>query len=150
MSTNSRIYLKLKNEDKNKTMKGDEKLINISNNNFETPSVELNGDYISVYCHWDGYFNGVGKALFKYHNTYNHILNMLLFGYLSYVDEGIMSYHAWRGEDEEPWKCVKPNVTNDTKLSESYNYLFDCDTNKWYVKCEETNNEWEELEQHIS
>lgn len=150
MSTNSRIYLKLRESDKGSVVKASTVYINVSENNFETPSVKLDGDYISVYCHWDGYINGVGKALFKYHNTYNHVLNMLLFGYLSYVDKGISAYYAWRGEKIESWEAVKPNITNDTNLSESYDYLFDCDTNKWYVRCEKTNKKWKDLENYIS
>lgn len=152
MSTNSRIYLKLKEEDKNKIAKANKDNIKLNIFVFETPTITLDNDYISVYCHWDGYIKGgVGESLFKYHTEYDKILNMLLFGYLSFITyDEIRPYYAWRGEKEEPWEYVKPNLTNDTKLSESYDYLFDYQTNKWYVRCKETNKKWEDLENYIS
>lgn len=140
MSTNSRIFLKLKEEDKGKIKKAEKTLIDINECNHETPSVKLDGDYISIYCHWDGYVEGVGKALLKYHNTYDHILNMLLFGDLSYVEKSIKAYYAWRGNRIERWDIVQPKLTNNTELYESYNYLFDYETNKWYVSKGKENN----------
>lgn len=138
MSTHCRIYLKLKREDKGKIFKANKSLFEIKYCNYETPSVKLDGNYISVYCHFDGYIKGVGESLIKYYNNYDIILNMLLFGDFSYISENIQPYYAWK--EEENWDFVQPKLSNEMNFSEEYNYLFNYETNKWYVSKNDTNN----------
>lgn len=149
MSSHSRIYLRLKEEDKGKTKQAIPSHFNGANWKYNTPCVVIPNDanYISIYCHWDGYPSGVGYELFTYWNNYNDILNMLLVGDLSYVKErSIQSYYAWRGENEEPWDRVQPNFTERRNLKEQYNYCFDYETNKWYIGAEDN---WQSLEDYL-
>lgn len=61
MSTRCNIYLKINNEDKNKSFTdGDNLLI-------------LKGNYVGIYCHHDGYIDGVGHKLINFYNTYEKL-----------------------------------------------------------------------------
>lgn len=149
MSTNSRIYLRLKEEDKGKNKQSIPSLLNGVEWKYNTPCVVIPNDanYISIYCHWDGHPNGVGYYLFTYWKDYKDILNMLLVGDISYVQEtSIKSYYAWRGEKIEPWNRVQPKFTEKRNLREHYNYCFDYETDMWYIGADE---EWEPLEDYL-
>lgn len=104
-----------------------------------TISVEhADGTVSSVYCHFDGYHDGVGKELRDNHNSLIQAEALVALGDLSTVCSEVVSYHRDRGED---WDDVKPAVfTSKDDLLEAityeeygqeYDYLFS--DGSWYA-----------------
>ena len=99
-------------------------------------AVELdNGTVKSVYCHWDGYPDGVGQDLLnRSFNSTREVEDFIDEGSRSTVDESYYEkYGESRGEELE-----EPNVhasVDDYYSSdiEEYGYLF-TKNNNWYVK----------------
>ena len=135
MATRSTICLVLDKSDIGKELKFDEsKLpegIMYSNEYIgKIESVKLSDSVLEIYHHGDGYPDGVGRTLVDKFNTYDLVLNLLLGGDASsIIGDTIIQYCADGGLD---WKYVKPWLTNDCLLRESYVYKFE--NGKWYFK----------------
>ena len=76
-----------------------------------------NGEYRSVYHHYDGYPEGVGVTLQQHVPSYQSAVQLVRGGDISYIDwnTGFTKYYAkrssWddpRGGKDEPWSWVKP------------------------------------------
>jgi len=90
-----------------------------------------NGKVKSVYCHWDGYPDGVGADLKNLGFTnVNEVLSFIDMGSRSTVDD---SYHEMRGEEivTQLDDSVEEYMNSDL---EEYGYLFTPD-NKWKLIC---------------
>jgi len=93
--------------------------------------VEIDSAYIGIYCHWDGYPSGVGAALLNGFHTYDEILNLILGGSCSHIDESDVRHYANR--KGEKWDWIKPMQGKTQKALVSYfdgswaeyAYLFD-------------------------
>lgn len=166
MSTRSNILVRIKTDDKSTTKKFNPSLVDSIFTNVDggmdndtcrakaeknCKEVELNGDIIQIYHHWDGYPEGVGETLMGEYNTYEKALNLCLGGDISScVDNNYTSY-AVRGED---WKTIKPRMIDTDKPEEifdgiwiEYLYLFDGD--KWLF-AEMGENEWKDLKEYLA
>ena len=142
MSTHSAIILKVKESDKGKTFKFDEtklptKLIGWDDygekDEDKCRNVTLSGDYIGVYCHWDGYPSGVGEALKNNFKTYEDVLNLIVGGFCSSVeDKGVKHYANRKGEK---WDWIKPIQGSISHLSINldFEYLYVFENNSWKV-----------------
>jgi hypothetical protein len=56
-------------------------------------------NYSGVYCHFDGYPEGVGATLKSYYNTPEKVANLIEHGSISYLKKTIKEsrfYHSWR------------------------------------------------------
>ena len=150
MSTKSCVIVKVRKEDLGKVMKFKASLLGVPQDKWEGDSVRdkckdvsLEHAYIGIYCHWDGYPDGVGAALKENFSTYEKALNLVLGGSCSYIAmNGVKRYATRKGEQ---WKYLKPaqddeldNVMSYFDWSE-YAYLFDGD--KWLVNAFD-GNEW--------
>lgn len=107
-----------------------------------------------IYCHFDGYVEGVGATLYDYHNTEDEAKEIISFGSASSIEkntnppenvyhdfdnkaDGIsVYYHRDRGED---WEDTKPryfdsekSYWNDSDIFIEYYYLFK--DGKWFVR----------------
>jgi hypothetical protein len=95
--------------------------------------VELEeGKVISVYCHWDGYIEGVGKDLvrrFPNGTDPKIVESFIREGDRSTVD---LSYAEWRGEECPPQESesVPSFFSGDI---EEYGYLYTAE-GEWLVK----------------
>ena len=105
MSTRSTIWVKIKEEDYGKVLTADvSKLPNAMENfNYDCVPVKIHDHpskdlWLGIYCHWDGYPDGVGKELMEKFTTYEQALNLVLLGQCSYVIDTICAYHNWRNE----------------------------------------------------
>lgn len=149
MATRSTICLVLDKSDIGKELKFDEsKLpegIMYSNEYIgKIESVKLSDSVLEIYHHWDGYPEGVGRTLVDKFNTYDLVLNLLLGGDASsIIGDTIIQYCADGGED---WQYVKPWLTNDCLLSESYVYKFE--NGKWYFKGY-ADSDWVDLAEYL-
>jgi hypothetical protein len=60
------------------------------------------GSVTSVYCHWDGYVDGVGKTLNQHYNTKDKVEALIELGNLSSLDETLettVAYARDQGDD---------------------------------------------------
>jgi len=78
----------------------------------------------TIYCHWDGYIDGVGFELRDNYRNKEAILELLKLGELSALGADIskcVAYHRDRGED----LCEADiNESYDKCRKEEYNYLW--------------------------
>jgi hypothetical protein len=68
--------------------------------------VEIDSAYVGIYCHWDGYPDGVGAALLNGFHTYDEVLNLVLGGSCSHIAESDIRHYANR--KGEKWNWIKP------------------------------------------
>ena len=140
MSTTSTIYVKVRKEDKGKTLKCDlSKVILNLDNAFKIKKEEierkitpitLDKDYIRIYVHFDGYVDGVGRELLNNYD-YEKALNLILLGDESNIIGGCEPY-VGRTDYPEKWKDIKPMTMYDVEQDEMFTYLLD-DDDKWHV-----------------
>ena len=68
-----------------------------------------NGSYESVYCHFDGYDNGVGSTLREFYNSEEQVKALIALGDLSFISqEQQCAYHRDRGD---AWDKTKPQTS---------------------------------------
>lgn len=150
MATRSNICLILNKEDIGKVVKFDiKKLPNgvSCNDEFvnQIQEVTLEKPVLEIYHHWDGYPEGVGATLIEKYNDYDTILNLLLGGDASSInDDNVCQYCAWRGED---WESVKPEQLDNPSLKEEYLYKFE--NSVWYFKDGYDYEDWTNLEEYL-
>lgn len=92
-----------------------------------------NGTRTGIYCHYDGYIEGVGVTLQLAYNTAEKVEELLKLGNLSILgyytesrdtkENGTIAYHRDRGEALEFWD-----------EEQEYNYVFDEFEGVWYVE----------------
>lgn len=107
--------------------------------------LKKDGSIESIYCHHDGYLDGVGKILNDNYQNYNDVKELIKLGNISGLGKKINSdnkkdetiaYHRNLGED---YKKNKPMVTKSFDEFQEilfdawigYIYLYDEQTNKW-------------------
>lgn len=84
-----------------------------------------------IYCHWDGYYSGVGKTLKEHYNTEEKVRQLIDRGNLSSLGKTIdeSSFYS-RDKIETREKAKKVNSKDQYKqLHEEFNYLWIND--KW-------------------
>ena len=81
-----------------------------------------NGSYRHIYCHWDGYLDGVGITLLNYYNTEEKINELMDDGDISSLTGTIdkTEFYKNRGEVDIDARIQE---YNEIQL-ESYNYFF--------------------------
>jgi hypothetical protein len=154
MSTRSCIILKVRKEDIGKLkLKFDVSKLpvpldkweyNESGKNLCRP-VPINNQYIGIYCHWDGYPSGVGAALKNHFKDYDSVLNLILGGSCSAIDDSVKHYANRVGEE---WRYLAPKQGSSQKDLVShfrnawaeYAYLYDEERGGWLYKSICTNN----------
>lgn len=133
MSTRSNIIVVLKPEDKGKTLTFDGSKIagypkHIPARNTPQPIViPDNANFIKIYCHHDGYPDGVGLSLLTAFNTYESALNLALGGATSWISGNGESeyYHTW---ENESWAANTPYIglANEAPFgNQPYAYKFE-------------------------
>jgi hypothetical protein len=116
MATRSNIAIILKEEDKARVFAElNERLEKTEDNPFRY-GVD-NGNVLQIYCHWDGYPEGVGHDLLKDFNSYDKALEMILEGDHSTPYESYTS----KGED---WESNRPEQRTQPRCHEEYLYVF--------------------------
>ena len=108
MATRSNIYLKLREEDRAKAHRTSCGLYVYPEGN----------QYLEVYCHFDGYPDGVGKTLQEMDMSYEDALKYILEGDRSTACTG-GSYWKARKED------VPPMSTDEFMCEQGYAYLLE-------------------------
>ena len=65
--------------------------------------VEYDGSITAIYCHWDGYLEGVGNTLLKHYNDTYKVLDLLELGDISSLGEELGVKH--------PFSCHMTNLS---------------------------------------
>lgn len=124
MSTRSFIIVKVRKDDIGKTMKFNEGLLPKPLDNWQDKDregnvwrdetgqnlcqpVEIKDQFIGVYCHWDGYPDGVGAELLTHFKDYNSVLNLIIGGSCSAINNGVVRHYANR--QKEKWNHLVPS-----------------------------------------
>ena len=106
--------------------------------------LKKDGSIESIYCHFDGYLDGVGKMLNDNYQKYDDVKELIKLGNVSGLREKVKSddpekettaYHRNMGED---FKKNKPMVTKT--FDEFQEILFDAWVGYVYLYDEQTNN----------
>jgi len=83
-----------------------------------------------VYCHFDGYLDGVGKTLVQFFNKYDDVQELINLGDLSVVcnatnlDE-VQAYHRDRGEELQPARIYDTYEDVLNTVGQGCDYLFE-------------------------
>ena len=156
MSTNSCVIVKIKREDVGKSIKFDKaqlpdgveikpwtfadpmtgKVWNDESDKEKSEEIVIAGQYVGIYCHWDGYESGVGAALKEKFSDYDKALNLVAGGWCSSIDTDHIKHYANRKGEE--WKNIKPIFAETVEeilkeLGQEYDYLLDEDGWKCYT-----------------
>lgn len=138
MSTRSCIIVRVKDEDLNKVKKFKSNLLPVDENNWDNydqtrekdlcSRVTLNKPYIGIYCHSDGYLEGVGAVLKAKFNDYETALNLVIGGDCSCVWFDYVRRYGTR--DLEQWKFISPTKGESPQdvfehIDHEYAYLFE-------------------------
>lgn len=115
MATRSNIAIILKEEDKARVFAELNERLEKVGERFRY-GVD-NGNTLQIYCHWDGYPEGVGQDLLNDFNSYDEALKLILKGdhstpYESYISGG------------EDWVSNRPEQRTQPGCLEAYLYVF--------------------------
>lgn len=103
-----------------------------------------------IYCHFDGYLDGVGATLLEHYSDLDKVKDLIALGSISYLEKSIecplghsfntpikgytVAYHRDRGEDF----CQSRGVIEDGIIKniafEEYNYVYFESDSEWYLK----------------
>ena len=124
MSTRARIFVELEEDTKSL----------ISSQGFGKSIVPYQCRFAHIYCHHDGYINGIGEMLLDHYNTHDKALELVGNGYTSSIGETIESCN-WYSSDvkfEKPSFVKNPYNKMKQQWDISYCYIFTKE-NGWEV-----------------
>lgn len=120
-------------------------------------SVKVGNEYRTVYCHWDGYLEGVGETLLNYYNSQELAEELVKEGDMSCIGEKcscpeghsyenqVNGYTVYYGRDRGEKGTGYKVSEQRPKLSEEYLYVFE--DGKWFAFSEYFN--YQELTQKL-
>ena len=115
MATRSNIAIILKEEDKARVFAELNERLEEVGGRFRY-GVD-NGNVLQIYCHWDGYPEGVGQDLLDDFNSYDKALEMILEG------DHSTPYEPYAGHGED-WVSNRPDQRSEPICYEEYLYVF--------------------------
>ena len=103
---------------------------------------KVEGGYECIYVHWDGYIDGVGKALKEAFNTKSKVAELISLGDCSSIagatciDEVESYFRDRNANGDEEWDDIKPRVYHTLAkaidaFGNLYNYVWD--NNTWTI-----------------
>lgn len=149
MSTRSTIIIKVKDEDIGKHLTFDSSKLPTQEDNWgidgcndkSIDGVTIEKKYLAIYCHSDGYLDGLGKTLTEKFTDYETVLNLIVGGDVSYIDKNSILRYATRNEEfkiqnkivqeDSTWDELKPSQKDsfeyfcDSKCMNDFVYLFE-------------------------
>jgi len=115
----------------------------MSTNSTITVQVSSN-EFLTVYCHWDGYLDGVGATLKKHYRTLKDVLELVKLGDVSALyescdrpeghtfDTAVKGYTIFYGRDRQEDNVGVATIDRPSDIgSQEFNYLFK--GGNWFV-----------------
>lgn len=133
MSTRSSILIEIPDDLIGQTLKyqRQDNELNWDKDIDKTEPVEITKKYLGIYCHHDGYPNGVGKELVDRYDNFNVVLNLILGGDCSSIVKNLVRYAT---RESEQWKYIHPHPLDIIKkVSGDSEYLYIFKDSKWYL-----------------
>jgi hypothetical protein len=93
---------------------------------------ETDGTVKTIYSHWDGYPQYVGRVLLTHYTTEQDVRGLLDLGDISELHETldkVVAYHRDRGEEKAELVVYAPGTF---ERQEAYAYVYDVDESRWY------------------
>ena len=98
----------------------------------KSEDVVINKKYLGIYCHFDGYPDGVGKELVNNYSDFSKAFNLILGGDCSVILDGSVRRYATR--EGEAWKYIQPKQLDKIqKVSDDSEYLYIFMRGRWYL-----------------
>lgn len=95
---------------------------------------EFDESYSGIYCHFDGYKNGVGIELFDNYQDLNKVKDLIALGDISSLGDSIKSTVAYhRDRDEELSISHGYSVKQVANQIGHNGYVYLYKDNKWYI-----------------
>jgi hypothetical protein len=98
---------------------------------------ETDGTVKTIYCHWDGYPQYVGRLLLTYYTTEQDVRGLLDLGDISELKptlSEVVAYHRDRGEPKADVHTFAPG----SRVRENdFAYVYDVAESRWYW-CEDS------------
>jgi hypothetical protein len=103
------------------------------------------GSVSQVYCHWDGYLEGVGAELIKAYSDPFELQKLIDQGDMSCIGEP----YTLRGEELNIRRYQNFDEYRDEGEHEEYNYILRQVNGKavWFVNCWATEGSWVTMEE---
>ena len=135
MSTRCSILIEIPDDLIGQTLKyqRQDNEFNWNKNIDKTEPVKITKKYLGIYCHHDGYPNGVGSELVNRYDNFNSALNLILGGDCSSI---FQSYVRYATRETEDWKWIQPKQSDTIKIvsgDSEYLYLYKPQYNQWYL-----------------
>jgi hypothetical protein len=121
------------------------------------------GKWATVYCHFDGYLDGVGQMLFDHYNSQEKADELVSYGDMSCLyekcdkpeghsyDTPVRGYTVYYGRDRGETgtdAVISDNFTDAQKAAhEGYLYVFK--DGKWWAECGDTDHKLIELSEAL-
>lgn len=124
MSTRARIYVEL--DENTKSL--------VSSQGFGKSVVPHQCKFAHIYCHHDGYIDGVGETLLEHYNTHHLALELVSNGYTSTIKDTIETCDWYSNDEtfEKPSFVKSPYKSMKQQWDVAYCYLFTKE-NGWEV-----------------
>lgn len=107
---------------------------NWGNNTIDDMSqkVTITKKYLGIYCHHDGYPDGVGRELANNYNDFQKAFNLILGGDCSSIFSNCLLRYATR--EGEKWEHIQPRqLDRIEKVSSDSEYLYIFMHGRWYL-----------------
>lgn len=112
--------------------------------------VELpSGSIVAIYCHWDGYPEGVGDRLIHFYNDRSKVLELLRLGDISSLGVDLNyteAYHRDKGEDFHPARIITMEDMLESWAEFCYKFTLE---DRWEVKALGSSKPWHSVEAAI-
>lgn len=137
MSTRSSILVEVPDKYIKRIFRYDSSMFNEEDWDTETcdeksEDVSINKKYLGIYCHFDGYPNGVGKELVNNYWDFSKAFNLILGGDCSAILDNRVRRYATR--EGEKWKYIQPRQLDKIqKVSDDSEYLYVFMRGRWYL-----------------
>lgn len=92
------------------------------------------GDYAGVYCHFDGYPEGVGVTLRESYNTVEGIGELIEQGSISFLKGSIAEsrfYHTWRNDPLKVYRKLDWEEVEQTAKQLGCEYVYAFEDGEW-------------------
>ena len=137
MSTRSSILVEVPDKYIKRIFRYDSSMFNEEDWDTETcdeksEDVSINKKYLGIYCHFDGYPDGVGKELVNNYLDFSKAFNLILGGDCSVILDNRVRRYATR--EGEKWKYIQPRQLDIIqKVSDDSEYLYVFMRGRWYL-----------------